>query len=224
VEIEDRVFVRVLPAVTELIHRFSTLGMQKDGLKARILLGCVHKEMGYLDQAMEILQGVCRDAKEEGESYLQCIAGYDIMQIYCWRGDVRNATAEAERLLPLLSEQRNLVGVGKLLWGLGTLLANQHQFREGIEILRAAQTAFKNLDMNGDAAAIHLVVAELLLGQGQEEAAIEEIKAALPIIRELRLLPEAFAAVALLQDSLNQRAVNREALRKLREFFLGLPR
>lgn len=216
VDVEDHFFERVLAAAPVLASRFSSLGMRRDVLKTRILLGVVHKEMGALDEAMELLGTVCRDAEVEGETYLLGIAAYDLMQIHCLRGDAAKARAEAEWLLPLLHQQQNLVGVAKVLWGLGYLLAGQNQFKEAMEVLRAAQNCFVNLEMRADAAAIHLVVAELALGQGKEDAAVTEIRAALSIIEDLGLFREGVAAIALLQESLKKRRVNRKALRELR--------
>ncbi|MBC8646314.1 MAG: hypothetical protein H7X85_04075, partial [Thermoanaerobaculia bacterium] len=47
----------------------------------------------------------------------------------------------------------------------------------------------------------------------------QEILAALPIIEELKMVPEGVAAMALLRESLRQRSINRQALRDLHGYF-----
>jgi hypothetical protein len=73
--------------------------------------------------------------------------------------------------------------------------------------------------MRADMAAIQLVIADLLLDSGQEVQAEKEILAALPVIEELRMVPEGVAAIALLRESLRQRSINRQALRDLHGYF-----
>jgi hypothetical protein len=69
--------------------------------------------------------------------------------------------------------------------------------------------------MRGDEVSMHLVIADLLLDQGAEAQAEWEIRAALPIIDEEKMVPEGMAAYALLRESLRRREIDRGALRDL---------
>jgi hypothetical protein len=60
------------------------------------------------------------------------------------------------------------------------------------------------------------VVAEILLEMCREREAEWEILAALPAIDEIRMVPEALAAVALLRESVARRKTDSSALRQLR--------
>ena len=73
--------------------------------------------------------------------------------------------------------------------------------------------------MRADVAAVHLVIADLLLENGQDKQAEWEIRQALPIIDEYKLVPEGFAALTLLRESLRRQKIDRQALRNLHGYF-----
>lgn len=84
---------------------------------------------------------------------------------------------------------------------------------------RSALREAGEVGMRGDVAALHLVLADVLLGAGQDRQAEWEIRAALPIIEEEKMVPEGYAALSLLQESLRRRQIDRNALRNLHGYF-----
>ncbi len=70
-----------------------------------------------------------------------------------------------------------------------------------------------------DVASLHLVIADLLLKLGQERQAEWEIRSALPVIIEEKMVPEGIAALSLLEQSLKGRRIDRQALRDLHGYF-----
>ncbi|HEV2065135.1 MAG TPA: hypothetical protein VGS00_11370, partial [Thermoanaerobaculia bacterium] len=120
---------------------------------------------------------------------------------------------------PLLRQFNNRIDLAKLQWGLGALLRGQGKIAEAIEAYRVAQKEFAELEMRADIAAIQLVVADLLLATGQPQQAEWEIRAALPVIEEYELVPEGYAALSLLRESLRRRQIDRQALRDLHGYF-----
>ncbi|HYB54151.1 MAG TPA: hypothetical protein VEG84_09815, partial [Thermoanaerobaculia bacterium] len=84
---------------------------------------------------------------------------------------------------------------------------------------RAAQKEFDEIGMRADVAALHLVVADLLLELGQEGAATQSVLAAIPVIQELNMVPEGMAALQLLRESLRDQRIDRPALRALHGYF-----
>jgi hypothetical protein len=95
-------------------------------------------------------------------------------------------------------------------------------FGEAIESYRKAQEDFEALGMRADIAALNLVVADLLLEQGQDREALREISAALPVIAELKMAPEGMAALSLVRESVRRQEINRQALRELHGYFQEL--
>jgi hypothetical protein len=99
------------------------------------------------------------------------------------------------------------------------LLRGKGDLPAAIEAYRSAQGSFAAIAMHADVAAVHLVLADLLLDSGQSDQAEWEIRAALPVIDEYKLVPEGFAALSLLRESLRRRQIDRQALRSLHGYF-----
>jgi hypothetical protein len=102
---------------------------------------------------------------------------------------------------------------------MGDLLRVKGQPSSAVEAYRESQKEFAEIGMRGDVAALQLVIADLLLDLGQDEAARREIVAALPAIDEMQMVPEGVAALALLRESVRGRGIDRAALRELHGYF-----
>jgi len=81
---------------------------------------------------------------------------------------------------------------------------------------RSAQSDYSFLEMSGQVAYTHLVIAETLLEMRREREAEWEILAALPAIDEIQMVPEALAAASLLRESVHRRQTDPKALQALR--------
>jgi hypothetical protein len=77
----------------------------------------------------------------------------------------------------------------------------------------------EKIGLRNDVAAIHLVLGEILFDLGLDDQAEAEVRAALPIIEEEKMVPEGYAALSLLRESLLRRQVDRQALRNLHGYF-----
>jgi len=71
--------------------------------------------------------------------------------------------------------------------------------------------------MQHAAAYIRVVLAETLIAASRHREAEWEILAALPTIEEQKMVPEGFAAMTLLKESVRRRKTDPVALRDLRE-------
>ena len=135
-------------------------------------------------------------------------------------GETDRALEYARKALPILQTLGSRVHLVKLQLAIGNLLRKQGKRAEAtLEAYRQALADATELGMRGDVAAIHLVVADLLLEAGHEAQAEWEIRAALPIIDEEKMVPEGIAALSLLRDSLRRRKIDKQALRDLHGYF-----
>ena len=217
--LEERQFAEVLSLTPPLIERMTALGMREEALKARFLEAIVLKETGRLDLAGERLREIAGEAQACGNGKLLGSAYVDLLQVHALRGEAEKAFDTACEATPILRRLNNRIDLGKLQWGLGTLLRSQGKLTEAVDAYRLAQKEFSEIEMRGDVAAIHLVVADLLLELGQDRQARWEIQAALPAIDELKLVPEGVAALSLLRQSLQNHRINGQALRDLHGYF-----
>jgi tetratricopeptide (TPR) repeat protein len=208
--------MRVLPG---LISKFQSLGMFEDAIKARFLEAVALMETDRLSEGKELYGRIVREAEALKNENLLAWGYVNLAQMHCMTGDAEEAWQLAERAAPIMRRLGNQVGLAKLQLGIAFLLRSRVDAGRAIEGYRLAQREFAELGMRADVAAIHLVIAELLLDIGQEKQAEWEIRQALPLIEEYKLVPEGFAAMTLLRESLRRQKIDREALRNLHGYF-----
>jgi tetratricopeptide (TPR) repeat protein len=154
-----------------------------------------------------------------GYRKLHAHAENNLFMLYANLGDTELALESCSTASAALAELGNRVGLAKLRWNAGNLLRAEGRLNDAIETYRSGLEDFRELGMRGEVAALHLVMADLLMAQGAEAQAELEIRAALPIIDEEKMVPEGMAAYALLRESLRRRKIDRNALRDVHAYF-----
>jgi hypothetical protein len=109
------------------------------------------------------------------------------------------------------------VALCELKWSIGDAYRGQGSLGRAIEAYRAAKNDYQALGFQAFVIQLSLVLAEVLLALGRDREAEWEILSALPTIEQERMVPEGFAAVALLRESVRHRKTDPAALRELRE-------
>ncbi len=216
---ESREFEHVLALLPQLVSCFEKLGMSEDALKSRFLEAEILKESDRLKDSVSVYSQIIEDATKSRNHKLLSLAHVNLVQIYGILGNVEKAVQEASKAEPLLNQLGNRIAAAKLHWGIGYLQRSRGDIASSIQAYRTAQANFSELGMRADVAAIHLVIADLLLDAGQDRQAEWEIRQALPIIDEYKLVPEGFAALSLLRESLRRQKIDRQALRNLHGYF-----
>jgi tetratricopeptide (TPR) repeat protein len=217
--IEERDFGQVLTLAPQWVTAFRRLELPEDALKCRFLEAIALKETERFDEAKKTLEDIRNDAVLVKNDRLAAIASQNLFQLHSFLGQADHAIAVAQEIIPVFKRLDNRVGLAKLQLGLGYLFRSQLRLSDAVEAYRTAQGEFRQLGMHADVAGTHLVLADLLLDTGQPAQAEWEIRAALPVIDELKLVPEGIAALSLLRDSLRRRQIDRQALRNLNGYF-----
>jgi tetratricopeptide (TPR) repeat protein len=217
--VEERDFSGVQELLPRLVATFRKLGMSEDALKARFLEAMVLKEVGNVASAKDLLHEILSEAKSCRNTSLTAYAYINLVQTHGLLGEAHEAVELANEAAPLLRSLDNRVGLAKLYWGIGYLNRSASNVPGAVEAYRVAQQEFSELGMRADVAAVHLVIADLLLDSGQDRQAEWEVRQALPIIDEYKLVPEGFAALSLLRESLRRQKIDRQALRNLHGYF-----
>jgi tetratricopeptide (TPR) repeat protein len=216
---EERDLEGVFDLLPQLIAGFEKLGMSEDALKSRFLHAAVLKETDKLSEAKAAFDEIAKEARSLRNEPLLALAYVNLVQIYGFFGDAEQALAKSNEAAEVLLRLGNHTALAKLHWGIATLFRSRSEFATAIEAYRMAQREFLQTGMRADVAAVHLVVADLLLDVGQEKQAEWEIRQALPLIEEYKLVPEGFAAMTLLRESLRRQKIDRQALRNLHGYF-----
>ena len=217
--VEERRFDEVLELVPLWVETFEEEELWEDALKFRFLEGLSLREKGELTGAISLFRDIYQQAEGLGNRTSRRRGGQQPGATPSRdrqpRGGAR-LRAEGVAALPAVG---NRVGLVKLRWCVGDILREQAKLGEAIEAYREALAEAGEVGMRGDVAAIHLVLADVLLSVGQDRQAEWEIRAALPIIDEEKMVPEGYAALSLLRQSLQSHRINGEALRNLHGFF-----
>ncbi|HYK43354.1 MAG TPA: hypothetical protein VE007_13275 [Thermoanaerobaculia bacterium] len=216
---EERQLDVVLELAPPLIQGFRDLGMREDEIKARFLEAIALAESDRQEEATDAYEEICRIASEIGADHLYAQACGNLIHMAAMRGDTAAGIEYSRKAIPGLRRSNDRVALAKAQWGLANLLRSSHQLDAALDAYREAQRQFASIGMRADIAAIHLIVADLDLEQNRETEALQSVMAALPIIDELRMAPEAVAAIALLRESVKLKRINRAALRQVHGYF-----
>jgi hypothetical protein len=217
--LEERRFEEVSELAPRWRRCFIALGLAEDALKCRFLEAQALKETERLEEAKQVFKEIGVEADALRNDRLAAIASQNLFQIHAFLGETEAALQEAQKAEPILRNLDSRVHLAKLQLGVGYLLRGRGELVQSITVFRDSQRQFAELEMHADVAATHLVLADLLLEAGQPAQAEWEIRAALPVIDELKLVPEGIAALSLLRDSLRRRQIDRQALRSLNGYF-----
>ncbi len=217
--LEERRIEEVLEMAPLWRESFASMEMQEDALKCRFLEGIALREKGQFAESVEVFRDICREAEKQGSIRLVATASNNLAQYCRLLGNLDEAMVYARKALPLYQQLENKVGLVKLRWSAGNILREQRKFAEAAAAYREARQEAQEVGMRGDVAALHLILADVLLDVGQERQAEWEVRAALPIIDEERMVPEGFAALDFLRKALRLRQVDRKALRELHGYF-----
>jgi tetratricopeptide (TPR) repeat protein len=217
--LEARQLDAVLEMVPPLMESFRKLEMSEDVLKCRFLEGLALMESGRLEEATDVFRKVVGEAGELRSDKLLALAYTNLTQIHGILGETDEALNASQLAIPILRRLDDRIGLAKVQWGIANLLRKQGQIESAVEAYRSAQREFGQIGMRADVAALSLVVADLLLERGQDPEAMREVLAALPVLDELKMVPEGVAARSLLRESLRNQKINRQALRDLHGYF-----
>ncbi len=220
--LEERELDVVLELAPQLADDLLKSSMPEEALKCRFLEGIALVESGRVSEAIDAFECICKTAEEIKSDRLLGLAYTNLTHYHGMLGNDEETIGWSRKAIPLLRRLNDRVGLAKIQWGLATLLRQRGQVTAAIEAYRSAQHEFEVIGMRADVASLHLVVADLLLETGQEQEAIREILVALPVIDELKMVPEGLAALSLLRKSLRQQKIDRQALRELHGYFEDL--
>lgn len=207
----------VLDVLPSLILSFKKFEMLVEEGKCRFLESKTLQQLGKVEDSLEILedlrkaQALERDPVFRGQILVHAGYSYGSLQRF-------DEAAEAyEEALPLIASGNQPSALAELKWAVGDTRKAQNKLAEAVEAYRSAQEDYKKLEMPTYVAMMNLALADTLLAAGRAREAEWEILAALPTIESHKMVPEGFAAVALLRESVRRRQADPNALRELRE-------
>ena len=207
----------VLELLPSLITSFGKLGMELEASKCRFLEAKTLMVLGMSDECLPVLELLRKCPAVRGN---QVLLGHVLIysgNCYSTTGRFEEASSLYEEALPVVQGAGPSSSLAQLKWSIGDTYRSRQHLALAVEAYRGAQADFRSITMPVYVALLHLVIAETLLTSGRHREAEWEILAALPTIEEQKMVPEGFAAVALLRESVRQKKTDPNALRDLRE-------
>jgi tetratricopeptide (TPR) repeat protein len=206
----------VMELAPSLDASFTKLRMEVEAAKCRLLLATTLKIAGHHSRALELLDGLHENPALASDPYL-------CARILAETGDLQQLHGEFRLAMVAFRDASNLLQGKQLSLAGADLKLNMAatykalgSLEQAEESYRAAQRDYVKLEARSLVAYTHLLIAETLLEMKRDREAEWEILAALPAIDEMKMVPEGFAAVALLRESVRRRQTDPLALQQLR--------
>lgn len=207
----------VLDLIPSLTASFEKLGMVVESAKCCLLKAMALKQCGRLDEALRTLEPLPALAQVQAQPSLQARVLSEIGDVRQQQGRPDLAIVLYEKALGLLAHERVSMARADLKMFLGGLLSGAADHHGALGWYRSALADCAELGMATRLAYGRVLVADELLALDRPREAEWEILQALPTIEEQRMVPEGFAAVGLLRESVRRKKADPNALRELRE-------
>jgi tetratricopeptide (TPR) repeat protein len=196
---------------------FQKLGMENDLAKCRFLEAMSLKELGRIEEAAASFERLASGEEYRVDPALCGMALVNLGNLRSEQGSFDSALTAYRQASPLLQSANRFSALADLKLMLGGTLQRTGHLAAAVETFREAVSDYVALGMETRTAYLRVVLAEALLEGGKPREAEWEILAALPTIDQEKMVPEGFAAVALLRESVRQRKTDPKALLELRE-------
>lgn len=201
-----------------LADSFGRLSMDLERAKCVMLEGIALKQSGKHAAAIGRFESLRDKGLSDRDPGLLGLALANVAEIHVCEGRDELASKSYSEALPLLERGNRPAALAHTRAVIGETLRRQGELVAAIEAYKGAIAAYDALDMSTWVAYLQVVLAQALLEAGQYREAEWQIIAALPTIEAQRMVPEGFAAVALLRESVSRRKTDPNALFELRQY------
>jgi tetratricopeptide (TPR) repeat protein len=207
----------ILEIVPSVLRSFERLGLAIEVAKTKFLEAKVLKESSRPLEARRKLEDLAASIPESLDRGLLGRVFVELAGSCASDDDIELSLRHYERATQLLCEAKDSAGLAHLQMTVGETLRNAGRVHDATAAFREAVQIYSGLEMIGDVAWARIALADALVRADRPREAEWEILQALPTIEEQKMVPEGFAAVALLRESVKRRKADPNALRELRE-------
>ena len=208
----------VLELLPSVALTFEKLALHAELGKCHLLEASSLKELGRTSDAAARLQVMLSSPELASQTALRGMAMLSLGNIRSQEGDQEQALAAYRAAQPLLESSERYSTLADLKGLVAEMLRQLGQISAAVDAYRESVNDHVKLGMQTRAAYMRVVLSEALLEAGRPREAEWELLAALPTINEQKMVPEGFAAVVLLQESVRQRKTDPQALSELRQY------
>jgi tetratricopeptide (TPR) repeat protein len=211
-------YTDVLELLPSVALSFEKLGLYSELGKCHFLEAMSLMQLGRSSEAVPRLQTLVSGPEFRSEEALRGQAMMSLGNIHSDEGDQEQALAVYKTAQPLLERGQRYAALADMKAAVAETLRRLGRIAAAVEAYRETVIDYVRLGMQTRVAYVRVVLAEALLEAGRPREAEWELLAAFPTINEQQMVPEGFAAVVLLQESVRQRKTDPQALSELRQY------
>jgi tetratricopeptide (TPR) repeat protein len=212
-----RRYDEVLQRLPDLTSSFEKLSMPGEVSKCRFLAAMTLKESGRREEALEQFKQLLLALAADRNSTLLPMVLVEIGAALASQNRYDEAAEMYKKALDEAQVAGERMTVAHLKATLGETYRLQGSLTSAEKAFRAALEDYLDLGMAVRAAYLRVVLAESLILAGRVREGEWQILAALPTIEDQQMVPEGFAALTLLKESVHRRKTDPNALREVRE-------
>jgi len=206
--------LELLPSVASSLEK---LKMTRELFRCQYLEASALKESGRLAEARSKLRELVGSNASQSDETILGLALISLGDLESEEGFFDQAVSFYQEAMPIIQRSGRPLLSAHLKAAMGTTFRNQGKLNLAVETFRSASAEYDSLDMRSWVAYTHVLSAEVLLALNRTREAEWEILLALPVIQEQKMVPEGFAAMSLLNESVRRRKTDPRALREVRE-------
>lgn len=206
-----------LESVDSLAASFGKLGADHEEAKCLILKAAALRLGGRMEEARLLFEELREVPAVKEHAALLSFVLIPLGEIYEMQGDSDRALSTYDEARLAVRRAAQPVNAIALQVVLGEHVRNRGRVQEALSIFQSAFGESEALGLSLVSVRIRVLMAEALLSIGRDREAEDELLRALPTIEKEMMVPEAFATVALLRESLRRRRADPGVLQELRE-------
>ena len=206
----------VLELLPSAAVTFRRLGMHEDLAKCFFLEAMSLKTLGRLDEAAHRFEKLASAGSTSAA--LRGLALVNLGNLFSNQELFDRALGAYGQARPLLEASKRLSTLADLKVMFGETLRAMGRVADALDAYREAIADHVSLGMVTRAAYLRVALAEALLEANKPREAEWELLTALPTIHDQKMVPEGFAAVALLKESVRLRKTDPKSLLELRQY------
>lgn len=208
----------VLELLPSVALTFRKLGMAVDLAKCQFLEAMCLKQSGRNAEAAACLDELVGNAGGMLQPGFFGLALVNLGDLRSGEGQFAKALEAYREAAAVLGDANQKFALADLKMAVGATLRAMGLIAPALSAYREAADQHAELGMVTRAAYARIVLADALLEAGKPREAEWQLMAALPTIDEQKMVPEGFAAVSLLRESVRQRKTDPKALLELRDY------
>ena len=209
-------YAEVVESAERLSRILEHLGMRSRAGKCKLAAAMALKSLGRLDEAIALCEQLVDRKGEHSVPQFSIHLYAHLADAYKERGRIPEADRCLQEGAILLASCDGTIAAADFRLVYADHFRARGDFSTAAEIFAQAREGYSALGMRPFAAYASVLLAETLMMLDRPAAAESELYSALPVLEELKMLPEGCAAVALLQEALRLRRLDHDVLRAFR--------